>query len=198
MKKLLIIAFFITMTISAKSQTLDSTALILIDIQYFYFPGGDMELSEPEKAAEKAKQLLDFFREKKALVIHVRHEHNPGGEIYKLVTPLESEKIISKKEVNSFLGTGLDDYLKQNHVKKLVLCGMQTHMCLEGATRAGHDLGYDCTVIKDACATRDLKFDDVLTPAIQVHYSTLATLRNYAKIMGTDEFLKGNSTKNVD
>ncbi len=192
MKKLWIISIFITMTISVKSQTLDSTALILIDIQYFYFPGGDMELSEPEKAAEKAKQLLDFFREKKALVVHVKHEHNPGGDIYKLVAPLESEKVFSKKEVNSFLGTGLEEYLKQNHIKKLVLCGMQTHICLEGATRAGHDLGYECTVIKDACATRDLIFDDVLTPAKQVHYSTLATLRNYAKIMGIDEFLKGN------
>ena len=192
MKKFWIIAIFITMTISAKSQTPDSTALILIDIQYFYFPGGDMELSEPEKAAEKAKQLLDFFREKKELVVHVRHEHNPGGDIHKLVTPLESEKVFSKKEVNSFLGTGLEEYLKQNHIKKLVLCGMQTHMCLEGATRAAHDLGYECTVIKDACTTRDLIFDDVLTPAKQVHYSTLATLRNYAKIMGTDEFLKGN------
>ena len=192
MKKLWIISIFITMTISVKSQTLDSTALILIDNQYFYFPGGDMELSEPEKAAEKAKQLLDFFREKKALVVHVRHEHNPGGDIYKLVAPLESEKVFSKKEVNSFLGTGLEEYLKQNHIKKLVLCGMQTHMCLEGATRAAHDLGYECTVIKDACTTRDLIFDDVLTPAKQVHYSTLATLRNYAKIMGTDEFLKGN------
>ena len=192
MKKFWIIAIFITMTISAKSQTPDSTALILIDIQYFYFPGGDMELSEPEKAAEKAKQLLDFFREKKALVVHVRHEHNPGGDIYKLVAPLESEKVFSKKEVNSFLGTGLEEYLKQNHIKKLVLCGMQTHMCLEGATRAAHDLGYECTVIKDACTTRDLIFDDVLTPAKQVHYSTLATLRNYAKIMGADEFLKGN------
>ena len=192
MKKFWIIVIFIMTTISAKSQTPDSTALILIDIQYFYFPGGDMELSEPEKAAEKAKQLLDFFREKNALVIHVRHEHNPGGEIYKLVAPLETEKVFSKKEVNSFLGTGLEKYLKQNHIKKLILCGMQTHMCIEGATRAAHDLGYECTVIKDACATRDLIFDDVLTPAKQVHYSTLATLRNYAKIMGTDEFLKEN------
>lgn len=195
MKKLWIIVIFIMTTISAKSQPLDSTALILIDIQYFYFPGGDMELSEPEKAAEKAKQLLDFFREKKALVIHVRHEHNPGGDIYKLVAPLETEKVFSKKEVNSFLGTGLDEYLKQNHIKKLVLCGMQTHMCLEGATRAGHDLGYECTVIKDACATRDLKFDDVLTPAKQVHYSTLATLRNYAKIFSLQEFLESQNKK---
>ena len=105
------------MTIAAKSQTPDSTALILIDIQYFYFPGGDMELSEPEKAAEKAKQLLDFLRENKALVIHVRHEHNPSGDIHKLVAPLESEKVFSKKEVNSFLGTVLEEYLKHIHIK---------------------------------------------------------------------------------
>lgn len=195
MKKFWIIAILTIMTMSAKSQTLDSTALILIDIQYFYFPGGDMELSEPEKAAEKAKQLLDFFREKKALVVHVRHEHNPGGDIYKLVEPLESEKVFSKKEVNSFLGTGLEEYLKQNHIKKLVLCGMQTHMCLEGATRAGHDLGYDCIVIKDACTTRDLKFDDVTVPAKQVHYSTLATLRNYAKILSMQEFQESQNKK---
>ncbi|MGE0020216.1 MAG: cysteine hydrolase family protein [Draconibacterium sp.] len=180
---------------SAKSQTLDSTALVIIDIQYFYFPGGDMELSEPEKAAEKAKQLLDFFREKNALVVHVKHEYNPGGEIYKLVAPLETEKVFSKKEVNSFLGTGLEEYLKQNQIKKLVLCGMQTHMCLEGATRTGHDLGYECTVIKDACTTRDLKFDDVTVPAKQVHYSTLATLRNYAKVVGLKEFLKSQNKK---
>jgi nicotinamidase-related amidase len=181
-----------TLTITTKSQSLDSIALVLIDIQYFYFPGGAMELSEPETAAEKAKQLLDFFREKSALVVHVKHEYSPGGEIFKLVAPLESEKVFSKKELNSFLGTGLDEYLKQNHIKKLVLCGMQAHMCLEGATRAGHDLGYECIVIKDACATRDLKFDDVVIPAKQVHYSTLATLRNYAKILGTEEYLKRN------
>lgn len=195
MKKFWIIAIFTIMTMSAKSQTLDSTALVIIDIQYFYFPGGDMELSEPEKAAEKAKQLLDYFREKKALVVHIKHEYNPGGEIYKLVAPLETEKVFSKKEVNSFLGTGLNEYLKQNHIKKLVLCGMQTHMCLEGATRAGHDLGYDCTVIKDACTTRDLKFDDVIIPAKQVHYSTLATLKNYAKVLGLQEFQESQNKK---
>ena len=184
-----------TLTISAKSQSLDSTALVLIDIQYFYFQGGAMELSEPEKAADNAKQLLDYFREKKALVVHVRHEFSPGGEIYKLVEPLDSEKVFSKKEVNSFLGTGLEEFLKQNHIKKLVLCGMQTHMCLEGATRAGHDLGYECTVIKDACATRDLKFDDVIIPAKHVHYSTLATLKNYAKVLGLQEFQESQNKK---
>ena len=191
MKQIIPLLFAIAFAVYAKAQT-DSTALILIDIQNFYFPGGKSELVEPEIAAEKAKQLLGYFRDKNALVVHIRHEFSPGGEIHTLVKPLASEKVFSKQEVNAFVNTGLNEYLNQNHIKKLVLCGMQTHMCLEAATRAAHDLGYECTVIKDACTTRDLKFDDVIIPAKQVHYSTLATLRNYAKIMGTDEFLKGN------
>ena len=159
MKKLLTIAFIITtLTISVKSQSLDSTALILIDIQDFYFPGGAAELVEPEKAAEQAKNLLNYFRENKGFVVHVKHDFSPGGEIHQLVKPLDNEKVFIKKEVNAFLNTGLNEYLKQNNIKYVMLCGMQTHMCLEAGTRAAHDLGYTCTVVEDACATRDLKF----------------------------------------
>ncbi len=196
MKKLCLIAIFISaMTMTTKSQSLDSTALILIDIQNFYFPGGAAALVEPEKAAEKAKNLLEYFRKNHALLVHVKHDFNPGGEIYDLVKPLETEKVITKKDVNAFLNTDLDEYLKQNHIKNVVLCGMQTHMCLEGGTRAAHDLGYNCTVVEDACATRDLKFGDVLIPAKQVHYSTLATLKSYGKVVNLSEFLESQNKK---
>ena len=56
-------------------------------------------------------------------------------------------------------------------------------MCVEAATRAASDLGYKCTVIEDACTTRDLKYGDNIVLAKDVHYSTLSTLRSYAKIM---------------
>ncbi len=193
MKKILICLFLIAFsTFSLKSQTLDSTALVIIDIQNFYFPGGASALVEPEKAAEKAKILLVYFRENKGLVVHVKHEFSPGGEIHELVKPIDSEKVFSKKEVNAFLNTGLDAFLKGNQIKYLVLCGMQTHMCLEAATRAGHDLGYLCTVVEDACATRDLKFAEIIINAKNVHYSTLATLRSYGKVVNLKEFLKMN------
>lgn len=67
---------------------------------------------------------------------------------------------------------------------------MQTHMCLEGGTRAAHDLGYQCTVLEDACATRDLKFGDTTIAAKDVHLSTLATLKSHAKVTTVEEFLK--------
>jgi len=98
--------------------------------------------------------------------------------------------VITKKEVNAFLNTGLNDYLKQNNIKYVTLCGMQTHMCLEAGTRAAHDFGYDCIVVEDACATRDLKFGDVTVKASDVHYSTLATLKSYAKVLILNDYLK--------
>lgn len=190
MKKTITILVILAFSVFTKAQKLDSTALINIDIQNFYFPGGASELVEPEKAAEQAKILLNYFRENKGLVIHVKHDFSPGGEIHQLVEPLDNEKVFTKKEVNAFLNTGLNEYLKQNNIKYVILCGMQTHMCLEAGTRAAHDFGYECTVVEDACATRDLKFGDVTVKAKDVHYSTLSTLKSYGKVVNLKEFLE--------
>ena len=193
MKTTFLIISLILTSVFANAQKLDSTALILIDIQNFYFPGGAVELVEPEKAAEQAKILLNYFRENKGLVVHVKHDFKPGGEIHQLVKPLDNEMVFTKKEVNAFLNTGLNEYLIQNNIKYVVLCGMQTHMCLEAGTRAAHDFGYECTVVEDACATRDLKFGDVTVKARDVHYSTLATLKSYGKVVNLKEFLENQN-----
>lgn len=167
------------------------TALLLIDIQNFYFPGGQLPLVQPEKAALQAQKILKIFREKKMVVIHVRHMAKSGADIFKRVKPLPGEKVISKRYANSFRETGLLSYLKQNQITHLVLAGMQTHMCLEAATRAAADLGFTCTVIHDACATRDLIFNGRAIPASAVHLSTLASLSHtYARVIDTETFLK--------
>lgn len=188
MRKLIIILFAILpMVIFAQAKS--TTALLLIDIQDFYFPGGNSALVEPEAAAEKAALLLADFRAKNQLVVHVRHDYEPGGSIHKLVAPLSTEKVITKKEVNSFKDTDLLAYLQENKIDTLVIVGMQTHMCLEGGVRAAHDYGFTCIVVQDACATKDLKFGDEVIPAKQVHLSTLSTLGAYAKVVDLEEYL---------
>jgi nicotinamidase-related amidase len=107
-----------------------------------------------------------------------------------MVKLLSGEKIFTKDAVNSFAGTGLNDYLKSIKADTLVICGMQTHMCVEAASRAASDLGYSCILVHDACATKDLKFGDYVIKSTDVHYSTLATLRSYARVVATAEFLK--------
>ncbi|MCJ7579003.1 MAG: cysteine hydrolase [Candidatus Aminicenantes bacterium] len=167
------------------------TALLLIDIQYFYFPGARQPLWNPEEASLNAQKLLTYFRDTDQLVIHVRHNANTGGEIHENVAPLENEKIISKNSVNSFKDTDLLDFLKTHEVKKLVICGMMTHMCVEAAVRAAADYGFEVTLVQDACTTRTLKYGDTEIPAEAVHASTLASLSGtYAKVTDTETFLK--------
>jgi len=111
--------------------------------------------------------------------------------------PLAGEPVITKHEVNGFRGTDLLALLNGLKLKTLVIVGMQTHMCLEGAVRAAADYGFAVTVAGDACATRDLEFNGHKIPAEQVHFSTLATLnKNYARIVTTAELLKEMSGEN--
>ena len=177
------------------------TALLIVDIQNFYFPGDGPGLVNAEQASSNAKEILKIFREKDQLVVYVRHKSNKGFEIHKNVEPLPGEKIITKEEVNSFQGTDLLEYLKSNNINRLIIIGMQTHMCLEAAVRAAHDFGFECIVIGDACATRDVKFLDKVVKAEDVHASTLATFTDggYARVIdlktfkeNPDKYLKQN------
>jgi nicotinamidase-related amidase len=177
------------------------TALLLIDIQNFYFQGGSVPLKNSGLASQKAKTILAFFRQKGLPVIHVKHmprKKTEAGEqthsnwrIHKDVFPVAGEKVIVKHQVNCFLDTGLLSTLERNRIQKLVVCGMQTHMCLEAGVRAASDYGFLVTVIQDACASRDLVFKGVSIPARLVHASTLATLESaYAKVLTAGDFLR--------
>ncbi|MCE1254372.1 MAG: isochorismatase family protein, partial [Anaerolineae bacterium] len=110
--------------------------------------------------------------------------------IHASVEPLLSETIIQKHFPNSFRQTTLLDSLQQLNIKSLVIAGMMTHMCIDATTRAAFDLGYECTVAGDACATRALKFKDNTVPALHVHHAFLAALQStYAQVLTVNEIL---------
>lgn len=189
MKKLFFLFIILISSQLIAQEKPAKTALIIIDIQEFYYPGGSSELFEPEAAGKQAQKVLERFRENGDLVIHVRHFAEKGMEIHPDVAPSEHEKVITKHQVNSFRDTDLLAYLQENKITDLVLVGMQTNMCLEAATRAGADYGFKCTVIEDACTTKDQKFGEHVVNARDVHYVALATLRAYAKITDTETYL---------
>ena len=189
MKKLLFLLSMMASILSFAQTGSQKTALLVIDIQNFYFPGGASELVNPIPASLKAQKLLVHFREQKQLVIHVKHGDGLGAEIHTNVMPLPGEKVIVKNEVNSFLNTDLLEFFNNNGIKKLVICGMQTNMCLEAATRAASDFGFGCTIIHDACAAKNQVFNGRTVLAEDVHLAALATLEAYAKVISTEEYL---------
>lgn len=180
-----------------------TTALMLIDIQNDYFPGGRTELDGSIEASLNAKKVLCLFREKNMPLIHIQHiSVRPGAtfflpdtdgiNIHPNVSPMPEETVIEKNYPNSFRNTPLSDYLSKNQIRHLVIAGMMTHMCVDATTRAAFDYGFQCTLLHDACATRTLAFEDKIIPAQHVHHAFLAALNGvYAKVIGTEAFLKG-------
>ena len=179
-----------------------SKALIIIDIQNDYFEGGACELVNPMEASLKAKEILEYFREQKMPIFHVQHinirdgatfflPNTKGVQIHENVKPLENEIIIKKNFPNSFLQTNLESELEKQNIKELVICGMMSHMCVDSTTRAAFDMGYSCTVVHDACTTKDLQFLDEKIKASEVHNSFMAALGSvFAKLVSVEEILK--------
>lgn len=163
------------------------TALVLVDIQNDYFPGGAMELHRAEEAADRARLALDLFRRAGGTVIHVRHESarpgatfflpgTPGADIREVVAPLPGEAVVTKAYPNSFRDTPLLESLRNRGATRLAVAGMMTHMCVDATVRAAFDLGFPVTVLADACATRELSFDGRLVAAADVQAAFLAAL----------------------
>lgn len=172
-----------------------NTALILIDIQNDYFPGGNMELVNINAAVHNASQLLDKFRNKKLPIFHVKHiskkssatffiPGTKGVEIHDQVKPNTSEIVITKSYPNSFRETKLHEKLMQHGIERLVICGAMSHMCIDSTTRAAFDLGYQSIVISDACATKNLSIHGINVSANHVHAAYMAGLHGlFADVM---------------
>ena len=172
-----------------------SQALIIVDIQNDYFPGGKMELVGSNEAAGEASRLLRAFRERGAPIFHIQHiSTRPGAtfflpdtegvKIHESVAPLASERVITKHFPNSFRGTQLLELLRAANIQQLAIAGMMTHMCIDATTRAAADLGFECRLAQDACATRDLTFGGAKVAARDVHTAFLASLNGaFAKVL---------------
>ncbi len=150
----------------------------------------------------KTKEMIELFRKTTMPVVHVQHNSvrpgakfllpgTPGAELHENVKPLSHEKVFVKSFPNSFRGTGLDEYLKENNITKLVFAGMMTHMCIDTTVRAAFDLGYECVVASDCCATRDLFINGSAIRASDVHNAFMAALNGtFARVMESGEVME--------
>jgi len=177
-----------------------NTALIIIDIQNDYFPEGALTLDGADISAQKARKLLDIFRDKKLPIVHIQQENTrpemgfmlPGSfgqKINDSVKPVNSEICFTKHYPNSFWQTELETYLKGLNIQHLVIVGMMTHMCVSATARAAMERGFLTTVVKDACATRAIEFEGAVISGETVHNTALAELTLISTITSLNDFV---------
>ena len=181
---------------------MNAQGLILVDLQNDYFPGGRMELEAVEAAAGRAARLLRHFRDRALPVFHVRHVADrpgatfflpgtTGADLHATVAPAPGEAVVVKHFPNSFRETDLLDRLRQAKIGSVTICGAMSHMCIDATVRAACDLGFQCLVAHDSCATRALTFGQETTPAAKVHAAFMAALSAaYAQVLSTEEVIR--------
>ena len=102
------------------------------------------------------------------------------GEVIDALEPLADEIVIPKTSSNVFVSTNIDYVLRNLGTKYLVISGIVTDQCVEGAVRDACDQGYLVTLITDACATY----------TAERHDNSLKAIRGYCRQRTVDEFLR--------
>jgi nicotinamidase-related amidase len=144
------------------------TALIVIDLQKGIV--GAPTAHPANEIIGRSAQIARAFRERALPVVLVNVSGRAPGRTdaglpkfsfpadwTELVAELEqhsSDHIVTKQRWGAFLGTDLDEYLRQRGVTQVVLTGISTSAGVESTARSAYDLGYNVTIVVAAITDR--------------------------------------------
>lgn len=144
------------------AATFEDAALMMIDCQKEY-ETGKLPLDGIDQSIAQITKLQEIARKTQVPLIHIQHysqgvfeEGQEGSAFIGAVKPLVGEAVFQKRLPNSFSNEELHPYLQKLGIKKLIVCGYMTHVCVSTTVRMAHQLGYQVIVVKGATGTRDL------------------------------------------
>jgi len=178
-----------------------NAALISIDVQKAFDDPSWGSRNNPEAESNIAR-LLEAWRKTGRPLFHIQHRsrasgslfgpESPGFEIKDAAKPHADEPVIQKNVNSAFIGTDLEERLKQNELKTVVLIGLTTDHCVSTTARMAGNLGFETYVVADATATFDRVGPDGRSyKAEDVYAVNLASLNGeFATVVDTEELLK--------
>ena len=165
------------------------TALIVIDVQNGFNDPAWGRRNNPA-AEENIAALAAAWQQAHDPIVLVRHDSvqpasplrpgRPGNDLQPALDGIRPALLFGKSVNSAFHGeVDLHAWLRRRGIGEIVLCGIQTNMCVETTARVGGNLGYDVTFVLDATYTFDAKGPDgaVLT-ADQLAAATAANLHD--------------------
>ncbi|WP_435196603.1 cysteine hydrolase family protein [Natronomonas sp. EA1] len=178
-----------------------TTGLVLIDVQTGFDDPAWGTRNNPDAEAAIAA-LLAGFRAAGAPVFHVRHASTEEGSplrpdgpgfAFKPEGEPEAGEPTFEKSVNSgFIGTGLEDALRNAGVERVVVCGFTTDHCVSTTTRMAENLGFEVAIVRDATATFGRELDGEAIDAETNHRVALAQLQGeFAEVVTVADVLAG-------
>jgi nicotinamidase-related amidase len=181
-----------------------NTALIVIDVQRAIDHPSWGVRNNPD-AEQKMAALLACWRERGMPVFHVRHDSvepqstyrpgQPGHEFKPEVMPLADEPVIGKSTCCAFVGTDLEQRLRDAGHTTLVFAGVITNNSVEATVRMAGCLGFTCYLAEDACFTFGRKdWHGRERSADEVHAMSLANLEGeYCTVITASAAMSGTA-----
>ncbi len=144
-------------------------ALVVIDVQNDYFPGGKFPLWNTGETLAATVTAVQRAREKGIPVILVQHVADSsrgiapffnagteGVELHPAIRQAAADApVVVKAFADSFHQTCLEEVLARLGVTELLLCGMMTQNCVTHTAISRSAEKYAVTVLTDCCTTVD-------------------------------------------
>ena len=176
-------------------------ALLVIDVQKAIDdPSWGSDRNNPHAEATIA-QLLEQWRRRGWPIVHVRHASTEAGSNYRPdgpgfafkdeVQPRLGERVIQKSTNSAFIGTDLEQLLRNTGIDCVVITGVITNNSVEATARMAGNLGFTTYVVADATATFGrYDYDRRWRTSAEVHAMSLANLDGeYATVITAAELL---------
>jgi len=167
-------------------------AIIVIDVQYDFLPGGAVPsvggdriispINQLTEAGRKAgipviftqefhrKSKVDYGRELDGGEAYHCLEGTKGAEIVKELTIASDDYIIQKPRYDIFLGTGMEYLLNGLGIRPgdtLILVGLVTNYCIHYTTASAHQRDYRVHVVEECCAGTSTEAHECSLKAIE-------------------------------
>ncbi len=144
---------------------LSESVILIVDAQKEYTVGR-LPLDGIDSSVLALAKFIETAREKGVPIIHIVHHALASSEVFATgsktaeiideLAPLVNEEVVVKSFPSSFTGTTLREHLDNLGRTNLLVCGYMTHMCVSSTVRAATESGYNCTIVEEFTATRDL------------------------------------------
>ena len=144
-------------------------ALLIIDIQYDYFPNGNYPLWNTEKTLSRIKTAIKMAQDNEVAVILIQHvadksqgiapffnSGTDGVDIHdSILKAAPSAPVVIKRYADSFHKTTLEETLEKIGAEELLVCGMMTQNCVTHTAISKAAEKYNVSILQDCCTTVD-------------------------------------------
>ena len=176
-------------------------ALLVIDVQNEYFPGGALPVTHPAASLARITDAMDGAAEAGVPIVIIQHgTENPeakaflkGSRGWRVKGEVEVRKravVIEKTLPGSFTGTKLEAWMKENGVDTVTISGYMTQLCCDTTARQAVHLGYQVEFLSDATGTLDITNSAGTVTAEELHRAILVTQQaRFSKVLTTDAWI---------